>query len=234
MSSNKGIKAALIVVDLQEDFCPPKGSLAVTDGRSIAPIINDLLKLPWALRVATKDMHPEDHISFATNHPPPNNKPFESTITISNPHNPDETQTTQLWPVHCIAGSPGSELIPELDATKLDDIVEKGQDKRLEMYSAFCTPFLNPKIVETGLAKSLREKGVTHVFCVGLAADFCVKATAIDAAKEGFEAFVIREGTKGVEQGEETDKKLAHELKEQNVKMVSVDGPEVAKVRDQK
>ncbi|TIA29188.1 Isochorismatase hydrolase [Aureobasidium pullulans] len=226
------IKAALIIVDLQEDFCPPKGSLAVTDGRSIAPVINDLLKLPWTLRVATKDMHPKDHISFASQHPPPNNKPFESSITIANPHNPEETQTTNLWPDHCVAGSPGSELIPELDVGRLDEVVEKGQDKRVEMYSAFCTPFLNPKIVETGLAKTLKEKGVTHVFCVGLAADFCVKATAIDAAKEGFETVVIREGTKGVEQGDEADKKLAQELEENNVKMVSVDGPEVAKVRD--
>ncbi|THY92342.1 Isochorismatase hydrolase [Aureobasidium pullulans] len=226
------IKAALIIVDLQEDFCPPKGSLAVTDGRSIASVINDLLKLPWTLRVATKDMHPKDHISFASQHPPPNNKPFESSITIANPHNPEETQTTNLWPDHCVAGSPGSELIPELDVSRLDEVVEKGQDKRVEMYSAFCTPFLNPKIVETGLAKTLKEKGVTHVFCVGLAADFCVKATAIDAAKEGFETVVIREGTKGVEQGDEADKKLAQELKENNVKMVSVDGPEVAKVRD--
>lgn len=210
------------------------GSLAVTDGRSIAPVINKLLQLPWALRVATKDMHPEDHISFASNHPPPNNKPFESSITISNPHNPDETQTTRLWPVHCIAGSPGSELIPELDASHIDHVVEKGQDKRLEMYSAFCTPFLNPKIVETGLADTLREKQITHVFCVGLAADFCVKATAVDAAKEGFETFVIREGTKGVEQGDEADKKLVEELNEHNVTMVAVDGPEVAKVRDLK
>ncbi|THZ78709.1 Isochorismatase hydrolase [Aureobasidium pullulans] len=226
------IKAALIIVDLQEDFCPPKGSLAVTDGRSIAPVINDLLKLPWTLRVATKDMHPKDHISFASQHPPPNNKPFESSITIANPHNPEETQTTNLWPDHCVAGSPGSELIPELDVSRLDEVVEKGQDKRVEMYSAFCTPFLNPKIVETGLAKTLKEKGVTHVFCVGLAADFCVKATAIDAAKEGFETVVIREGTKGVEQGDEADKNLAQELKENNVKLVSVDGPEVAKVRD--
>ncbi|THX74458.1 Isochorismatase hydrolase [Aureobasidium pullulans] len=226
------IKAALIIVDLQEDFCPPKGSLAVTDGRSIAPVINDLLKLPWTLRVATKDMHPKDHISFASQHPPPNNKPFESSITIANPHNPEETQTTNLWPDHCVAGSPGSELIPELDVGRLDEVVEKGQDKRVEMYSAFCTPFLNPKIVETGLAKTLKEKDVTHVFCVGLAADFCVKATAIDAAKEGFETVVIREGTKGVEQGDEADKKLAQELEKNNVKMVSVDGPEVAKVRD--
>lgn len=204
----------------------------MTDGRSIAPVINDLLKLPWTLRVATKDMHPKDHISFASQHPPPNNKPFESSITIANPHNPEETQTTNLWPDHCVAGSPGSELIPELDVGRLDEVVEKGQDKRVEMYSAFCTPFLNPKIVETGLAKTLKEKGVTHVFCVGLAADFCVKATAIDAAKEGFETVVIREGTKGVEQGDEADKKLAQELEENNVKMVSVDGPEVAKVRD--
>jgi len=84
------------------------------------------------------------------------------------------------------------------------------------------------------LADTLREKQITHVFCVGLAADFCVKATAVDAAKEGFETFVIREGTKGVEQGDEADKKLVEELNEHNVTMVAVDGPEVAKVRDLK
>jgi nicotinamidase-related amidase len=203
----------------------------VTDGRSIAPVINQLLELPWTLRVATKDMHPHDHISFASNHPPPNNKPYESRITISNPFNAQETQSTLLWPVHCIAGTPGSDLISELNANLLDDIVEKGTDKRVEMHSAFSTPFLNPKVVDSGLAHTLREKGVTHVFCVGLAADYCVKATAVDAAKEGFETVVIREATKGVEQGDEADKKLVEELKEHNVTMVSIDGPEVDRVR---
>lgn len=195
-------------------------------------MINDLLTLPWTLRIATKDMHPRDHVSFASNHPPPNNKPFDSTATIANPYNAAETQTTRLWPVHCVAGTPGSELIPELHTAKLDGVVEKGQDKRVEMYSAFCTPFTQPRVGDSGLGDMLRERGVTHVFCVGLAADYCVKATAIDASKQGFETVVVREGTRGVEQGEEADRKLEVELREQGVKMVGVDGPEVQRVRE--
>ncbi|OAK94153.1 Isochorismatase hydrolase [Phaeosphaeriaceae sp. SRC1lsM3a] len=190
---------ALVVVDVQEDFCPPHGALAVTGGRDIVPTINELLALPFAIKVATKDFHPQDHISFASNHPSPNNKPFESKATIANPHNPNETQETQLWPDHCVQGTKGAELLPELDVGKIDHVVEKGQDKRVEMYSAFADPFTNPRVAQSNLAQTLRDARITDVFVVGLAADYCVKFTAMDAAKEGFKTWVIGEATKAVD-----------------------------------
>ncbi|KAF1955122.1 Isochorismatase hydrolase [Byssothecium circinans] len=190
---------ALVIVDVQEDFCPPKGSLAVTDGRTIVPLLNALLTLPFPLKVATKDFHPQDHISFASNHPPPNNKPFESFITITNPLNPSESERTRLWPDHCVQGTDGSKLLPELHVDKVDEIVEKGTDKRVEMYSAFADPFQSPCVSRSRLAKLLRDKHVTDVFVAGLAADYCVRYTALDAVKEGFKTRVIGEATKAVD-----------------------------------
>ncbi|KAF2623112.1 Isochorismatase hydrolase [Macroventuria anomochaeta] len=191
-------RPALVVVDVQEDFCPPNGALAVTGGRDIVPTINELLSLPFALRVATKDFHPQDHISFASNHPAPNNKPFVSTATIENPLNPAETQETQLWPDHCVQGTKGAELLTELDVSKVDRIVEKGQDKRVEMYSAFADPFPSP-CSQSDLADTLKKAGITDVYVAGLAADYCVRFTALDAQKNGFKTWVIGEATKAVD-----------------------------------
>lgn len=192
-------KPALVIVDVQEDFCPPNGSLAVAGGRDIVPILNELLALPFPVKIATKDFHPRDHISFASNHPPPDNKPFESIITIANPLNPSETQQTRLWPDHCVQGTPGAELLPELDVAQVHRIVEKGQDKRVEMYSAFADPFEQPCVSKSDLAKILHDEGITDVFVAGLAADYCVKCTAVDAAKEGFTTRVIGEATRAVD-----------------------------------
>ncbi|PSN65102.1 Isochorismatase hydrolase [Corynespora cassiicola Philippines] len=192
-------KPALVLVDVQEDFCPPNGSLAVAGGRDIVPALNELLSLPFPVKIATKDFHPQDHISFASNHEPPNNKPFESTITIHNPLNPDETQETRLWPDHCVQGSKGAELLPELDVGKVHHIVEKGQDRRVEMYSAFADPFTNPNVAKSKLAQLLHDAGVTDVYVAGLAADYCVKFTALDAAKEGFKTWVLGDATRAVD-----------------------------------
>ncbi|KAF7441465.1 pyrazinamidase nicotinamidase [Pyrenophora tritici-repentis] len=155
-------KPALVVVDMQEDFCRLDGwSRYRTDYQRV-------LEYPFALKVATKDYHPRDHISFASNHTAPNNKPFESTVTIKNPHNPEETQETRLWPDHCIQGTKGAELLPELLVSKVDRIVEKGQDKRVEMYSAFADPFKSPCVAKSNLAETLRMAGITDVYVVGL------------------------------------------------------------------
>ncbi|KAJ9666318.1 NAD(+) salvage pathway protein [Coniosporium apollinis] len=229
MPAENEFKPALLIVDLQEDFCPPNGSLAVAGGRDIAPIINSLLSLPFTLKVATKDFHPRDHISFASNHPPPHNKPFESVITIANPYNASETERTRLWPDHCVQGTPGAELIPELDIAKIQHVVEKGQDKRVEMYSAFAAPFRDPPVANSGLAERLRESGVTHVFVVGLAMDYCVNFTAVDAAKEGFETYVVEEATRAVDPGTWDEVKVS--LAGHGVKMVSVEGREVERVK---
>jgi len=226
--SPTAFKPALIVVDFQEDFCPPNGSLAVQDGREIAPIVNHLLSLPFVLKVATKDWHPQDHISFASNHPPPKNVPFTSEVTIKNPHNPSETQTTRLWPDHCVQGTKGAELVPELDRAKIDHIIEKGQDKRVEMYSAFADPFISPTVSKSDLEAVLKDKGMTHVYCVGLAMDYCVKFTAIHAAEAGFATFIINEGTKAVDPTSWDTVKS--QLKQAGVEMVGADSKQVGEV----
>jgi len=229
---NASFSPALVVVDFQEDFCPPAGALAVEGGRDIAPAINSLLSLPgFTIRIATKDFHPQDHVSFASNHPAPDNKPYESNITIANPENPAEVQTTRLWPDHCVQGTKGAELVPELDTDKLDHTVEKGKDSRVEMFSAFYAGFQEPQIANSGLAEMLREKGVTHVYCVGLAYDYCVKCTAIDAASEGFETYVVEEACRAVDASKEAHEAVAKDFQKHGVKVVSMDGEEVQRVR---
>ncbi|KAF0320390.1 isochorismatase [Colletotrichum asianum] len=219
-------KPALIVVDFQEDFCPPHGSLAVTNGRDIHTVVNAMLKLPFVAKIATKDWHPADHISFASNHP--GKQPFVDSIAIVNPRNSAETYHTRLWPVHCVQGTPGAELVPELDASAVDTVIEKGQMKQVEMYSAFYDPFKSSRVADSGLAGALKEKGVTDVFVVGLAGDYCVKFTALDASKEGFRTFIVEEGTKPVDAEKWDDCKS--ELETSGVRIVSVEGPEVRRV----
>ncbi|KAJ5608813.1 hypothetical protein N7528_009380 [Penicillium herquei] len=200
---------ALIVVDMQEDFCPPNGSLAVQDARLIAPLINSLLAQPgFVSRIATQDYHPANHISFASNHPAPNNRPFESFIEMKNP-NPapgqdPETKLQQLWPVHCVEGTSGADVIPEIEAERFDLVIQKGRHSQVEMYSAFADAFgnLDPSVtrqsVTVDITSELQAKGVTDVFVVGVAGDYCVKSTAIDAVKAGFRSWLIEEGTKCV------------------------------------
>ncbi|KAH6883052.1 pyrazinamidase/nicotinamidase-like protein [Alternaria rosae] len=224
-------KPALVIVDVQEDFCPPNGALAVTGGRNIVPIINEFLTYPFTLKVATKDFHPPDHVSFASNHSPPNNKPFESTFTIKNPNNPDETQETRLWPDHCVQGTKGSELLPELDVSKVDHIVEKGQDKRVEMYSAFADPFKRPSVAKSGLAETLRKAEITDVFVVGLAGDYCVKYTAIDAQKEGFKTWVVGDATRAVDPSAMGE--VHKEYEKVGVTVIAKDDAQVQRVKEQ-
>ncbi len=125
-------------------------------------------------------------------------------------------------------GTKGAELIPELDRSKIDKVVEKGQRKEVEMYSAFYDPLEKPRVSDSGLSAVLKEKGITDVFVVGLAFDYCVKFSAIDAAKEGFKTYVVSEGTRAVDAG--TWEEIKGELKGKGVEVVSVEGEEVASV----
>lgn len=220
-------RPALIVVDFQEDFCPPvrcpamthtisnnngataltpesqNGSLAVPEGRDIAPVVNQLLSLPFVAKIATKDWHPASHISFSANHE--GKQPFADYATVVNPANPDERYETRLWPVHCVQGTAGAALAPELEAGKLDadgGIVEKGQHPGVEMYSPFYDKFAHPRGCDSGLAKRLHDAAITDVYVVGLAADYCVRSCAEDAAKEGFRSFIVEEGTRPVDKAE--------------------------------
>lgn len=132
-----------------------------------------------------------------------------------------------LWPDHCVKGTKGVELIPELHKDKLSHIVPKGQDERVEAYSAFGPPFRNPRISMTDLDGILKGAGIEDVFVVGLAYDFCVKCTAVDAAELGYRTFLIEDGTKGVFQTEDAVSTLKKELKEAGVVVVGKDSKEV-------
>ncbi|KAI5367401.1 Putative isochorismatase [Septoria linicola] len=224
------MKAALAVIDMQEDFCEPNGSLAVKDGRSTATVINELLDWPgFVVKVGTCDYHPQDHISFASNHP--GTQPYTSSHTIISPSNATETQTTLLWPDHCVKDTTGAELIPELHKHKLSDVVRKGEDKRVESYSGFGPPFRNPTVGMSKLDAILTAAAVTHVFVVGLAYDFCVKSTAIDAVEHGYKTFVIEDGTKAVMQDETSLAKTRSDLQKAGVEVVSLEAELLRELR---
>ena len=169
-----------------------------------------------------------DHISFASNHPPPNNKPFESTFKLINPYNDKETESIRLWPNHCVQGTQGAELLPEMDKANLDHIVEKGMDKRVEMYSAFSDPFRNPAVSKSKLSDLLKKAGITHVFVAGLAADYCVKYTAIDSNEEGFVTYIIEDATKAVApQHWLSERRL---LQDKGVQLVNSNGDDIRSI----
>ncbi|PKY06446.1 putative isochorismatase family hydrolase [Aspergillus campestris IBT 28561] len=229
------MKAALIVVDMQEDFCPPNGSLAVQGARDIAPTINKLLANPgFAIRIVSQDYHPETHISFASNHPPPNNRPFESYVQMNNPAlgKHDEVKPQRLWPVHCVAGTKGAAIIPEIDTSRVDLTVKKGMNPRVEMYSVFSDafgnrdPVVNAQSVSADLKEFLTGQKITDVFSVGLAGDFCVKYTALDAALEGFRSYLVEDATRCVSP-DEGWADARKELEAAGVSIIRSDGPEI-------
>jgi nicotinamidase/pyrazinamidase len=162
---------ALIVIDLQNDFCPG-GALAVPGGDEIVPKINALMAEFQAV-ILTQDWHPAGHSSFASSHP--GKAPMEMTEM---PYGPQV-----LWPDHCIQGSTGSEFHPNLDSNRADLIIRKGYDPAIDSYSAF---FENDHTTATGLEGYLRSRGITKLTMVGLATDFCVNYSAVDAAKLSF------------------------------------------------
>jgi len=196
-------------------------------------MINQLLSLPFVLKVATRDFHPNDHISFGTSHNPPNNVPFESRIKIFNPSRENESQDIPVWPVHCVQGTRGADIIPEIDSSKLDVVVDKGKDKRLEMFSGFADVF-GSKASEAAshdLAALLKREEITHIYIVGIAGDFCVKCTALDARKEGFEVYTVEEAIRSVDPGVNGWGAAKKDLEHAGIETIHFDSPEVAKVR---
>ena len=153
-------------------------------------------------------------------------------MTVANPTNSADTKELALWPVHCVQGTPGAEIIEQIDITKIDVIMEKGRDKRVEMYSGFADMFGHKsEAASLDLGALMRGKGVTHVYTVGLAGDACVKCTAIDAQLEGFETYVVREATRSVDESQAGWGAAVKEFQERGIKVVSVDGPELARVK---
>ena len=174
----------LLVIDVQYDFCPG-GGLAVTDGDAVVPKINRIAR-DFAHVVITQDWHPAGHSSFASSHD--GAAPFS---LVSMPYG---AQT--LWPDHCVQGTRGAELHDGLELPQAEMVIRKGYRREIDSYSAF---FENDQKTPTGLAGYLRERGFQRVFCVGLATDFCVRFSAVDARKQGFEATVIESACRAID-----------------------------------
>ena len=175
----------LVLVDIQNDFLKG-GSLAVPEGEKIIKPINKIIK-QYDLVIATKDWHPKNHISFASNH---SDKKIGDIINVNGV---DQV----LWPDHCIQNSYGSDFPEQLDISKLAKVVYKGSDANIDSYSGF---FDNGHFRSTGLSDYLKSKDVYKIDYVGLATDYCLKYTAIDSVSQGFKTRVLINCIKGIEE----------------------------------
>lgn len=175
---------ALILIDIQNDFLPG-GPLGIRGGDQVAQVANQIMG-KYDLVVATQDFHPADHLSFASQHP--GKQPGEMIEFDGQPQ--------MLWPDHCVQETIGAELDPTLDMSRLAHVFSKGTDRAVNSYSGF---FDNGQRNTTGLEDFLKEKGITEVSILGLATDYCVKATALDAVKLGFKTEVLLKGCRGVD-----------------------------------
>ena len=179
-----GDQDALLVVDIQNDFCP-QGRLAVPRGDEVVPLVNRLASR-FKHVVLTQDWHPSGHLSFASSHP--GRKPYE-TIEVS--YGPQI-----LWPDHCVQATWGAELRKDLQIAHAQLVLRKGYHREIDSYSAF---YENDRETPTGLAGYLRERGLTRMFLAGLALDFCVRYSAEDGHGCGFSVVVIEEATRGID-----------------------------------
>jgi len=180
---------ALLVIDVQNDFCPAVngtgGALAVKDGHQVVPLINRLGQR-FEHVILTQDWHPASHISFASTHP--------GTAHFTTTEVAYGTQT--LWPDHCVQGTPGADFHPDLNIPHAELILRKGFRREIDSYSAFLE---DDHTTPTGLASYLRERGLKRLFICGLAYDFCVRYSAIDGTAIGFESLVIEDATRAVD-----------------------------------
>lgn len=175
---------ALLIVDIQNDFCPG-GALAVPNGDKIIPIVNKLIDR-FDCIIQTQDWHPKGHLSFASSH---NGKDEYDTVEM-------DYGTQVLWPDHCIQGSRGSEFHPNLNTQKTQVIIRKGFRKEIDSYSTF---FENDQKTKTGLTGYLKTRGITELYTVGLATDFCVKWSILDGIDEGFTMHIIEDAVAGID-----------------------------------
>jgi len=184
----------LVVIDVQNDFCPG-GALAVADGDAIVPVANALIRR-FEHIVLTQDWHPPGHRSFASSHP--GRAPFE-TIEL-------DYGTQTLWPDHCVQGSAGAAFRADLEATRAELVIRKGFRAGIDSYSAF---YENDRTSPTGLAGYLRERGFARVFLCGLATDYCVAYSALDARRLHFETVVLLDGCRAIDLGGSLEQALA-------------------------
>ncbi|MCH6234451.1 bifunctional nicotinamidase/pyrazinamidase [Cognataquiflexum rubidum] len=199
---------ALIIVDVQNDFIPG-GALAVKEGDEVVPIINELQQ-KFDFIVATQDWHPADHGSFAANHAQKSVGEFIELNGVSQ----------ILWPVHCVQGTKGAEFHPDLKTEKWKAVFKKGSNPKVDSYSGF---FDNNRMGDTGLSAFLKENGIEEVFVCGLATDYCVKFTVLDAISEGFKTTLIADATRAVNIQENDDLKAIKEMSASGAKVVYAD-----------
>ncbi len=174
----------LLIIDVQNDFCTG-GALEVPDGDAVVPVINAVSK-EFQHRILTQDWHPANHSSFASSHP--GHSPFDP---ISMPYG-----NQVLWPDHCVQGSSGAAFHPRLDITNAELILRKGFRVAIDSYSAF---FENDQTTPTGLTGYLRSRGFERIFMAGLATDFCVAWSALDARSEGFDVVLIEDACRAID-----------------------------------
>lgn len=177
-------KNALILVDLQNDFCHG-GNLAVPDGDAVIPLANELQQL-FDIIIATKDWHPENHLSFASSHA---GKKIGDVVQVHG-------LPQMLWPDHCVQNTRGAEFHPGLNTEKIQQVFLKGTDRFIDSYSAF---YDNAHLRQTGLHGWLKEHNVTDVYIAGLATDYCVLYSSLDALKLGYKVHMIEDACRGVE-----------------------------------
>ncbi len=175
---------ALVLVDLQYDFMPG-GALAVAHGDETVPVARRLMPL-FDTVVATQDWHPPDHGSFAVNHP--GKQPYEMVELAGLPQ--------VLWPAHCVQGTRGAELHADLDRARITQVFRKGTDPQIDSYSGF---YDNGHRKATGLGDWLKGRGIDELYVLGLATDYCVKYTTLDARQLGFAVSLVVDGCRGVE-----------------------------------
>ena len=204
------MKKALVLVDLQNDFIPG-GSLAVREGDAVIPVANAVQKKFGGLILATQDWHPQDHGSFASNH---RGKHPGDIVDLGG-------LQQVLWPDHCVQGSRGAEFHPVLDRSRVERVFRKGTDPGIDSYSTF---FDNAHRKSTGLGEYLKSEKVTDVYLLGLATDYCVKYSALDAAKLGFKTHVVIDGCRGVELNAGDTENAIGEMRRAGVEIVTSAG----------
>lgn len=198
--------SALIIVDMQNDFFPG-GALPVEKAPEILPVLNKLLEHLFDLIVATKDWHPPDHASFAAVH---GKTPGEHIML--------QGLEQILWPVHCVQGTPGAEFYPGWDIKKVRKVFHKGTDSQIDSYSTF---FDNRHEKATGLADYLKAHQVHSVYIAGVATDYCVKYSALDALKLGFRTYVIVDACRGVDIQPEDSSKALKEMEQAGALLIT-------------
>jgi nicotinamidase/pyrazinamidase len=196
----------LILVDLQNDFAPG-GALAVHEGDRVVPVANSIID-KFELVVATQDWHPPDHRSFAANNP---GHKVGDVIDLAG-------LRQILWPVHCVQNTPGADFIPGLAVTQINHITRKGTDPTIDSYSGF---FDNGHRKATDLGDYLSQQKASRVYIMGLATDYCVKFTALDAVGLGYETFLIEDGCRGVNLQKEDSANAIAEMKMAGVVVVN-------------